>query len=437
MALVPSFLVLVQPLAWTMSAPSFQLFLTLLTGWVFAPRRTVSAMLVATGVAGTRHHAAYYRVFSAACWSLDQLGLIVFRLLAPLLDAQPPVKLTLDDTHTRKRGRTMFGVGMHHDPLVSTRKRAVVTWGHSWVVLAVVVRLRCCPDRVFSLPLLFRLYLNHAAAKRARRAYRTRPELAVELFHVLCNAHPARRFHALVDSSYAGATVLGHLPPNCDQTSRLPLNARLHEAPPVRKPGTSGRPRKRGLRLPAPEQMLHQRARRAVLTLYGRKDHVRLIEFIASWYSLPNRPLKIVVVEPLRGGRPIQAFYSTRLEQSAEEILTEYAERWSIEEAFQASKSHLGFGQPQGWSRLAVLRTAPIAMLLYSLIVLWFERVGHVAYRPPVRPWYRTKTRPSFLDMLATLKRESLREVVSAKLGDAQPSQNLLDLLCAAAQVAA
>lgn len=437
MALVPSFLALVQPLAWTMSAPSFQSFLTLLTGWIFAPRRTVSGMLVTSGVANLRHHAAYYRVFSAARWSLDQLGLIVFSLLFPLLDARQPVKLTLDDTHTRKRGLKMFGVGMHHDPLLSTRKRAVVTWGHSWVVLAVVVRLPVCPDRVFSLPILFRLYLNHAAAERARCAYRTRPELAVELFHVLSDAHPERRFHSLVDSSYAGATILGRLPPNWDQTSRLPLDARLHDAPPERKPGTNGRPRKRGERLPTPEQMLRQRARRAVLTLYGRKDHVRIVETVAYWYGVPGRLLKIVVVEPLRGGRPIQAFYSTRVEQSAEQLLADYAERWSIEEAFQGSKSHLGFAEPQGWSRLSVLRTAPIAMLLYSVIVLWFARTGHVDYRPPVRPWYRTKTRPSFADMLATLKRESLREVVSTKLGDGQPSQNLLDLLCAAANVAA
>jgi hypothetical protein len=95
-ALVPSFVALVPPLAWTMRAPSFQSFLTLLTGWIFAPRRTVAAMLVASGVAGARHHAAYYRVFSAASWSLDQLGLILFRLLVPLLDAHPPVKLTLE-----------------------------------------------------------------------------------------------------------------------------------------------------------------------------------------------------------------------------------------------------------------------------------------------------------------------------------------------------
>jgi hypothetical protein len=434
--LVPSFLALVQPFAWALRAPSFQALLTLLTGWIFAPHRTVSAMLVTAGVAKTRHHAAYYRVFSAARWSLDQLGLLVFRLLVPLLDSKLPVKLTLDDTHTRKRGLKIFGAGMHHDPLLSTRKMAVVTWGHSWVVLAVVVRLRVCPDRVFSLPILFRLYLNHAAAQRARRTYRTRPELAVDLLHRLCDTHSDRRFHALVDSSYAGASVLGHLPANCDQTGRLPLNARLHEAPSARAPGRPGRPCKRGRRLPAPDQMRAQRAHRTVLAIYGRKDHVRLVTTVAFWYGVPSRPLKIVVVEPLRGGRPVQAFYTTHVEQAADEVLTDYAERWSIEEAFLGSKSHLGLAEPQGWSRLSVLRTAPIAMLLYSLIVLWFEQIGHIAYRPPVRPWYRTKKRPSFADMLATLKRESLRDAVSANLGATQPSQNLLDLVFAAAHVA-
>jgi hypothetical protein len=394
-------------------------------------------MLVAAGVAGTAHHAAFYRLFSAARWSLDQLGLLVFRLALPLLDEQQPVKLTLDDTRTRKRGTTMFGTGMHHDPLLSTRKKPVLTWGHSWVVLAVVVRLPFCSGRVFSLPILFRLYLNHDAAERARRVYRTRPQLAVTLFGVLCKAHPSRRFHALVDSSYAGETVLGKLPPNCELTSRLPLNARLHEAPLPRKPGQSGRPRKRGLRLPSPADLLRQRARRVTLTIYGRKDHVRLVETVAYWYGVPARPLRIVVVEPLRGGRPKQAFYSTRIDQTAEQVLADYAERWSIEETFQGGKTHLGFSQPQAWSPRAVLRTSPIALLLYSLIVLWFERAGHAAYRPPVRPWYRTKTQPSFADMLATLKRESLRAVISVELGEGRLSQNLLDVLCTAAQAGA
>ncbi len=68
----------------------------------------------------------------------------------------------------------------------------------------------------------------------------------------------------------------------------------------------------------------------------------------------------------------MQAFYSTATETPAEGVLGGDAGRWSIEEAFQGSKSHLGFEEPQGWSRQAARRTAPLAMLLYSLTVLWF-----------------------------------------------------------------
>jgi hypothetical protein len=417
-----------------MRAPCFRSFVTVLTGWLFAQRRTITGMLVASGVAGERHHAAFHRVFSAARWSLDELGLIVFGLISPLL-APGTVKLTLDDTLARKRGLKVFGVGMHHDPILSTRKLKVTSWGHSWVVLAVVVALPFCPGRVFSLPILFRLYLNKSAAARARRTYKKRSELAIELLERLCKAHPDRQFHAFADSAYGGETVLGHLPRNCDLTSRMSLKTRLHALPPARAPGTKGRPRVRGERLPSPEQMRAQRGRRVTLEIYGRHDRVRLIETVACCYRVPGRQLKIVVVEPLVGGRPVQAFYSTQIDQTAEQVLTEYSGRWSIEETFYGSKTHLGFEEPQGWSRRAVQRTAPIAMLLYSLIVAWFARVGHSLYRPFVRPWYRTKTCPSFADMLATLKAACLREVISERLDEARLPENVLAPLFRAAQV--
>jgi hypothetical protein len=59
-----------------------------------------------------------------------------------------------------------------------------------------------------------------------------------------------------------------------------------------------------------------------------------------------------------------------------------------------------------------VERTAPMAMLLYSLIVVWFVREGHRHYRNIRRPWYRQKDHASFADMLTTLRRESIREKV-------------------------
>jgi len=431
-SLVAPFADLVQYIGLGMTVPTFQSFLTIVTGWLFAPHRTVTAMLVAAGAVGSKHHSAFHRLFAAARWSLDVLGLHVFDLVAPWRGGDV-VELSADDTLARKRGLKVFGAGMHHDSMRSSRQQAVLTWGHSWVVLSVIVRLPFCPNRVFSLPILFRLYLNHKASEKWRLAYRTRPELAVQMLHTLCRRYPSQRFHLVADSAYGGQTVLGVLPLNCDMTSRMPLNARLCEPPPERRPGTNGRPRKRGARLPSPEQMLERRGRRVALDLYGRHDPVRLVDAEVRWHNVPGRPLKVVVVEPLRGGRPVQAFYTTCQECTAEQVLTRYAHRWSIEEAFQGSKTHLGFEQPQGWKRRAVERTAPIAMLLYSLIILWFARDGHRAYHLSPPRWYRAKATPSFADMLATLKRECIEAEVSKHLGKQRLPQNLLNALFSAA----
>jgi hypothetical protein len=254
--------------------------------------------------------------------------------------------------------------------------------------------------------------LNKAKAKKHRRAYRTRPELAVEMITLLCRHLPQRRFHVIGDSAYGGQSVLAHLPENCDLTSRLVKDARLVDAPPAPKPRRKGRPRRRGDRLPTPRQMLSQRCRHVSLEMYGRTQQARLADAEARVYAVPERPLRVVAAEALKGGRGQEAFYSTCHDATAEEVLCWYAMRWSIEVTFRDSKQHLGFEQPQGWTREAVQRTAPVAMLLYSLIVVWFAEEGHRHYQPVVRPWYRHKPRAAFADMLATLRRLSVRQYV-------------------------
>ena len=411
MELVPSFRELVQQVSCVMTAPTFASFLIVLAGWVFARRRTVTRMILAADAVETKHHSAFHRVFAAARWSLDELGLAVFGLIQPWLK-DGPVLLALDDTLARKRGLKIHGVGMHHDPLLSTRKVALTNWGHSWVILGVIVRLPFRPDHAFCLPILFRLYISKQTIARRGGRYRTRPELAVQMLGVLCQTYENRRFHVLADSAYGGQSVLYHLPENCDLTSRLDLKARLYAAPPVRPSGTNGRPRKRGQRLPTPLQMLDQRGRRLTLDLYGRRDRSRVVDTVARVYAVPRLPLRVVAVQPLTGGRRTQAFYSTCATATAEQVLTWYALRWSIEETFHESKGQLGFEEPQGWTRRAVERTAPTAMILYSLIVLWFAAEGHRHYRAPRRPWYRTKSGVCFTDMLNTLRIQSVRHQV-------------------------
>jgi hypothetical protein len=436
MSLVTSFAVLLQPFALVMTTPSFENLVTILAGWAFAPRRTVTSMLQAAGAVGSKHHSAFHRLFASAVWSRDQMGLLVFDMLAAWL-GNATVMLALDDTLARKRGQKMFGVGMHHDPLLSSRSKAITNWGHSWVVLGVIVRFPLWPERAFCLPILFRLYLNKDAAVRHRRVYRTRPELAVEMLATLCQARKSRHFHVIADSAYGGQSVLNHLPKNCHLTSRLLLNARLYGPRPQRKPGTNGRPRKRGPQLPTPAAMLAERATRMELKLYGRRDRVRLCDCVGHVYAAPERPLRVVAVEALSGGRGQQAFYSTAWEAAAVDILSWYAWRWSIEVAFHDSKQSLGFEEPQGWTRQAVERTAPTAMLLYSLIVVWFVRDGHRSYRSLERPWYTTKSQPSFADMLATLRRVSLREQVLSWGLEGPGSRKVLELLETTAALAA
>jgi hypothetical protein len=427
MTTVTSFAVLLQDLAIAMTAPSFANFETLVTGWLFAKRRTVTGMLLAAGVAGRRHHAAFHRFFASAPWSRDALGLAVFRVIEVLCgDA---IFVAIDDTLAHKRGLKMFDAGMHHDPQLSSRSHTVTTWGHCWVVLGVIVRVPLWPRRAFCLPILFRLYLNKNRAAQERRVYRSKPELAVEMLHVLCKHRQNRRFHALADSAYGGQSVLGRLPANCDLTSRMRLDARLYDAPAERRPGQNGRPRRRGELLPTPAKMLDERARRVELAIYGRSQRARVCEAQARMHALPERPLLVVAVEALAGGRGREAFYSTCLAATAETVLAWYAMRWAVEVTFHDVKQHLGFEEPQGWTRRAVERTAPLAMLLYSLIVHWFALEGHRHYRPLHRPWYPQHKHASFADMLATLRRVSLREHIFAWAPTGPGSQKLIRLI--------
>lgn len=91
MILVSSFVELVQQISPVMTAPTLESFVTVLTGWVFARRWNVTKMILAADAVEKKHHSAFHRVFAAAQWSLDELGLAVFALILPWLGDGPIV----------------------------------------------------------------------------------------------------------------------------------------------------------------------------------------------------------------------------------------------------------------------------------------------------------------------------------------------------------
>ena len=431
--LVSSFQQFVLSLAPVFTQPSFVNFVTVLTGWAFClGRHTVTNIIVAAG-AYRKHFSCYHRFFGRARWYPDAIG---YDLLMKALEFVPddePVVFAVDDTLTRKTGRHIWGAAMHHDPLRSTSRRAEFSFGHSWVVLAVVVRMPFS-DRYYAIPVLVRLYRKKQKKRRPGRPkgerkctglatvgeYRTRPELAVEMLKIAAKWLDGRRIRVVADSEYSGKSVSRNLPENVDLFGRMVMNAALYAEPTPRAPGQKGRARKKGDRLPNPTQLARSRGfrwRDVRVTIYGKRVKVRVKSLRGLWYSsVGPRPLRIVVVRDPSGRRRDDCFFTTAVKANAKTVLETIAMRWSLEVAFRDMKQSLGLEDPQSRTRLAVERTAPTAMVLYSLTVMWYAHSGHTLrerwFKP--RPWYRRKTAVSFDDMIATLRQASWVEVNSA-----------------------
>src|SRR5918999_1449050 len=417
------------------SAPSYRTFRLLVAGWIHCSgRRTITAVAVASGGVDRCHISVFHRFFSRARWSLDVVGQVVFRLALAWIPTDQPLVVLIDDTLAHKTGKGISLATMHHDPLLSTARKPFCSFGHVWVVVALWVPLPMGGSRGFALPLLFRLYVGatrggtkdapgrprrgtrQQAAERAHTAHPrpTKLALARELLALVAGWADGRTVYAVVDSAYAARPLLEDRPANVQVLSRLRPDAALWSRPGRRRPGQRGRPRKRGTRLPTPKAMAATRRRwdPLPLTLYGRQVTPLVFGCTALWYgALRDQPVRIAIVRDPSGRRRDEAFFCTDLAVDHAVILEGYARRWTIEVAFYNQKQFLGFEDPQNQTPEAVARTAPLAGLVYDLVLLWYAgQVQHgLAPAWPVRPWYRAKSAPSFLDMLTAVRQESWR----------------------------
>lgn len=438
--------------------PSFQSFRILAAGWLLGSgRRTVTRVLLAGNGLKSKTFSCYHRFFSQARWSVDAVGRVILGLVLRFIPQEVAIVAAVDDTLNRKTGKRIWAAGMHHDPLRSTANRAAFSFGHNWVVLSIQFRFEFAPDKVWSLPILMRLYRRKCKKRQPGRPrserkaigqardgeYRTRPQLAVEMITLLASWLPERTLEIVGDSEYAGKSISRHLPPNVHLTSRMVMNAALYDLPSKRQPGQLGAPRKKGDRLPSPAEWAASRKTRwtkPTVTLYGRSVRVWYKSRVALWYnSAGTRPVRIVVVRDPSGRRKDDCFFSTDLRLSPTKILELFAMRWPLEVAFYNTKQFLGLEDPQNRTSNAVQRTAPLALYLHTLVILWFADHGHfdaVAYRK-AHPWYTQKRAPSFADMLTCLRTVSLKETISGHPGQQPPSAKTLLTLLSALETAA
>jgi hypothetical protein len=445
MELTQSFLDLLQHFSAVFTVPTFQTFVAICNGWVLSHRhRFITDVIFSGGNVAKGHWARFHRFFSDAAWDLDTLNMCLALLVAKVLAPTGTLLLAVDDTLCRKRGLTIYGTGMHHDPLISSKAKPLVSWGHDWVVLSlVIVHPFWAPTKVFALPIAQRLYKNlqgrtkgknkkkitsanstTPSQRRARKPkppadHRTRPQLAVELIHLAASWFPNRDILVSGDSAYGGKSVLSKLPANVHLISHVHCKGALYEPPPNQDAaaGRKGRPRKKGARLPGMTAWANDATKpwtEMSFDQFGLHATLQVKVQQALYYKAGgSRLLTIVLTRDKLGQRPDQMFYCTNLAWDVRQILGVYAHRWAIECTFENCKQYLGLEDPANRVRLAVSRTAPMALFLYSMIVVWFHTLGHRLVKFPERPWYKNKKEPSFADMLTTLRQQTYDDITA------------------------
>lgn len=412
MTIVRSFLPWLQVFFLQMTEPSGRALVALVSGWLLLPGHSLADRIRAAAVG--RHRASYYRVLAGARWSLDAVG---WRLLVLFLRWHPQETLLLigDDTFLPRKGSKVFAAGMHRDPCLSTRQRTIKRWGHCWVVLSVALRSRHDPDRWFCLPVMMRLHVNEATAKKLGRPYRAKTDEMVEMLLSVEQRLPQQKLHFIADYGYTAPNMLRRIPRRIDVTGRANRRAQLFAPAPPRGPGR-GRPKVRGARLPSPAQLLKQRTKRKTFQISPTRSYdVRWSGIQGCFFQAPDRLVHVVALEHCSRRREDDFFFSTVPNASCEQILRWYCVRWNIETTFRDCKQHLAIGATRNRTPRAVERSAATGFLLYSLVVLWNEARKTDASR--IRN-YQGKAHASFADMLAALRHESLAEHRQANFKD-------------------
>ena len=171
MELTPSFVALLQHFSPGLHRPDVPDLLSIVTGWILSHRhRYVTDVIFSGGNVGNGHWCRFHRFFSHAAWDLDTFSMHLAKLVATILAPGATLLWAVDDTLCRKRGLTLYGAGMHYDPLISSRAKPLVSWGHDWVVLClIIVHPFWAPTKVFALPVAVRLYRNRQGLTKGKK----------------------------------------------------------------------------------------------------------------------------------------------------------------------------------------------------------------------------------------------------------------------------
>jgi hypothetical protein len=404
------------PFAALFTQPSWLNALALATGALLClNRRTVCAALRAVDGASDQGFSRFHRFLSRGAWS----GLHGSRILLGLLvTAFVPNGQTLvvgvDDSIERRRGGKIRDKGIYRDPVRSSRGFFVKVEGLRWLSFQVLAKPGFA-RRIWGLPFLTLLCPSERADAKRQRPHQTVPEKAMSGMRLIARWLPHRRLVMVGDGAFASLAVFRTLKDRVVCVAHCRMDARFFNPPPPRKTGQKGRSRVLGTRQLTPKTRAVRTATKWTrMTIAGWRAadgamdrDVDVATGTALWNSHGiTLPVRWVLARDPAGRAETRAFVCSDPARTAAEILTWYAMRWAVEVTFAETRRHLGIETQRQWSDLAIQRTTPLLLGLFSLVTLWACELAARTSKLPVlgAAWYKNPD-PTFADCLAAVRR--------------------------------
>ncbi|MEL6931074.1 MAG: transposase [Cyanobacteria bacterium J06600_6] len=390
----------------------------LLVGAVLCPgKRTVCNLLRSVGLSELKQFHKYHRVLSRAKWSARQLAhsllLLLIHHLGPGSDQ--PLVFGIDETIERRWGRRISKRGIYRDPVRSSKSFFVKCSGLRWMSLMFLAELPWGQGICWALPFL-------SALCPSERYYTTRnhqPKKLTDWARQLIiqlgrwTREVPNKVYLTADNTYATYDLLNLAPTHgVEMIVRMRLDARLFYFPKAQPASKRGRKPKVGKRqLTLDKRVKDKRikwTRGYFDNWYGRKKkQMEFCSHTALWYKSGHTPvpLRWVLIRDPQGKLDPVVIGCTDSQLPAQTIVEFFLRGWRVEVTFAEVRRHLGVETQRQWSDMAIERSTPALLALFSIVTLWancLHRKGKLIINKTA--WY-PKDHLTFSDAIAAVRR--------------------------------
>ena len=378
-------------------------------------KRTITACLRVMGHNDDESFSNYHHILNRVKWSTLQgsrilLGILI-RTFAPFFSDK--FVFAIDEHLERRRGDRIKAKGCYRDAVRSSKSYVVKCFGLKWICLSLIVFVPWS-KRAFALPFMTVLAPSKACNEKEGKQHKTTIDWAGQMICIMSKwmqkIDPTKTISLVGDGAYACV----HFAWQCMTRkirliTRFRLDSALYATLDPNRPKKRGRPALKGEKVCS----LKQRSTDTSFTWetlsvnwYGQVQ--KAIEYqtdVNLWYTPGEKPIPVRWVM-IKTDQRIEALMCTDINYSVQSIIEDYVLRWNLEVTFEEARAHMGIETQRQYSDLAINRTTPCLMGLYSLVIVAGDVLNQDhEIHPQKSAWYQ-KEHVTFLDILKVVRGE-------------------------------